>query len=68
MDLVITKPCGRCEGTGTDKNVNPVATCTNCSGTGKVENSRIDITDIMSDLDKCKKRLKKIMDAMGLSD
>ena len=49
--------------------------CPNCGGLGctlctdgKYTISTIDITDIMADLDKCKKRLKKIMDKLEINE
>ena len=49
--------------------------CPNCGGSGctlcvdgKYTVSTMVVTDIMADLDKCKKRLKKIMDKLGVDD
>ena len=49
--------------------------CPNCGGLGctlcvdgKITASVMNTTDIMADLDKCKKRLKKIMDKLEITE
>ena len=56
-DGEIMVKCPNCGGSG----------CTLCTD-GKYAISIMDVTNIMADLDKCKKRLKKIMDHLGLND
>jgi len=66
--------CGRCNGTGVDDNTmddNEVPipkSCISCGGDGWLESFKVDTTDIMDDLGRCKKRLKKIMDHLGIGD
>ena len=73
-DADIKIKCSRCLGTGSDNNNrdsegNPaVEFCIPCNGVGYIAKDKIDTTDIMADLDKCKKRLKKIMDKLELID
>jgi DnaJ-class molecular chaperone len=66
--------CGRCGGTGIDENKKDIngnvvpESCSACGGTGYFVSGEIVTTEIMDDLDKCKKRLKKIMDHLGITD
>ena len=71
----IIERCQWCGGTGINKETkdilgNPIEIpCTYCGADGKFESSRaVDTTDIMEDLDKIKKRLKKIMDKLEVGD
>jgi len=69
--------CARCKGTGKSleliDSANPSLgtedkICINCNGDGFIKWGDLDVTEIMTDLDKCKRRLKKIMDKLEIND
>ncbi len=70
----IKRICPLCKGVGTytdhDEYGNPLpdTLCRECNGDGGKEDYKLDTTEIMDDLDKCKKRLKKIMDKLEITD
>ena len=72
-EATIKQTCRVCEGTGKVSNKlswegNPIEeNCLPCNGIGYLL-SILDTTDIMTDLDKCKRRLKKIMDKLEIGD
>ena len=65
--------CMRCLGTKIvtlpDAQGNPVQQpCDGCDGTGVRESAQIDTVDMRTDITLCKRRLKKIMDKLGVGD
>jgi peptidoglycan hydrolase CwlO-like protein len=65
MDLNITKPCGRCGGTGTDTNVEPHISCSICGGTGRLEINKLNIDALESIINDIKSDTSNIMDAVA---
>ena len=69
------KFCGLCYNTGTRNVYGPKGViigtepCDHPGASGvDPQHLRLDVTDIMDKFDKCLKRLKKIMDNLGLND
>lgn len=62
--------CPFCKGDGIYESLTgSPSPCPYCEGLGySMPGSEIDVTEIMADLDKCKKRLKKIMDKLEVLD
>ena len=74
-EVTLNGICATCSGTGIqdagqDNQGNPVPskTCLACNGTGKLPMGVLDTTDLKDDLDKIKRRLKKIMDKLEIGD
>jgi RecJ-like exonuclease len=60
--FIITKVCSKCKGTGVCYDYKGIEiTCPACNGTGKVEFSVIDITDLVALLNKMSSNLDDIM-------
>ena len=68
MEAKIKKKCSRCLGTGIDTNMTPPGVCISCEGSGYYGADFVDVTELAEDVDKCKRRLKKIMDKLEISD
>jgi len=67
MEQIIRK-CSFCDGGKVLGSSQEPRTCEKCNGTGVETLGEINLDAIMDDLDKCKKRLKKIMDKLEISD
>lgn len=66
--LGIKVRCSRCNGTGADDNGEVVVSCVPCGGSGFTGTDFVDGTELQADVDKCLRRLKKIMDFLGVND
>ncbi len=61
--LFVKKDCSRCLGTGTEVGVLEPTDCPACGGDGVIVTAEfIDITDLHSDVTKCLRMLKKLLD------
>jgi len=60
--------CPRCLGTGSDSNVTPPILCDACSGTGYIDSALIDTTEITNELNWLKKKIKKILQKLEISE
>jgi len=67
--------CPKCYGTGICNTYNPTTEepvvedpCKNCGGAGFFEDGKIDITDIMDELDWIHKKVKKILTKLDIPE
>jgi hypothetical protein len=64
--------CGRCLGTKVVSASNDEGTieipCESCGATGYFEVGNLDVTDLQTDITKCLRRLKKLMDKLEVTD
>jgi DnaJ-class molecular chaperone len=68
MDARIKKICSRCRGTKVDDNINPPAPCSSCEATGYTNGDVVELTELSDDITICKRRLKKIMDKLEITE
>jgi DnaJ-class molecular chaperone len=60
--------CPKCKGTGLLFTGETTIPCNRCTGDGQIETGLVDDTELRVDVTKCLRRLKKIMDHLGLND
>ena len=60
--------CTRCMGTGIDDNLVPPGPCVVCGGDGYITSASLDVTEMMNELDWLKKKIKKILQKLEISD